>query len=640
MITESLNNSVHHKGPHGYGSLLRIDGNVSFHHNLYAHHSSRNPRPGCYGDMERGGMLDFRNNVVYNWGERPGYTAEDKVALNLVANYYRPGPSTATGVRSLAFIVGGASTNMYAAGNVHEGNPAAAGDNWKMVRVEKPEWVSGARLPVPLEASRVATEPAPGAFSRVLERAGAVLPDRDPVDQRIVREVRSGTGRIVDTPGEAGGWPAYTGTLEVRDTDNDGMPDAWETAHGLNPASAADQNGDNDADGYTNVEEFLNATDPNVRDAETIPWSVRIGESFLRRHPDAVTYDSGSPNQRWNYEQGLMLTALWRLGEHTGDARYHDFVRRNLERYVNEDGSISTYTLADYNLDNIAPGRALLAVYRESGQEKFRRAADTLRQQLRGQPRTNEGGFWHKKIYPYQMWLDGLFMAQPFAAVYTETFGDAGSFDDIVKQFLLVGKHTRDSATGLFYHGWDESRQQRWADPATGRSPSFWARAMGWYMMALVDVLDVLPADHPGREQLLSILRGLAPALLRFRDPGSHLWYQVVDQGNREGNYLEASASAMFAYGFARGANRGYLPPEYRTAAESTFAGLTSNMVTQHPDGSVDLRGTCRSAGLGNKPYRDGSFAYYISEPQRVNDMKGLGPLLLAAIELEQDHRP
>jgi unsaturated rhamnogalacturonyl hydrolase len=159
-------------------------------------------------------------------------------------------------------------------------------------------------------------------------------------------------------------------------------------------------------------------------------------------------------------------------------------------------------------------------------------------------------------------------------------------------------------------------------------------------MMALVDVLDVLPADHPGREQLLSILRGLAPALLRFRDPGSHLWYQVVDQGNREGNYLEASASAMFAYGFARGANRGYLPPEYRTAAESTFAGLTSNMVTQHPDGSVDLRGTCRSAGLGNKPYRDGSFAYYISEPQRVNDMKGLGPLLLAAIELEQDHRP
>lgn len=381
---------------------------------------------------------------------------------------------------------------------------------------------------------------------------------------------------------------------------------------------------------------------PGVRaiPGAALPWSARIGESFLRRHPDAVTYDSGSPNQRWNYEQGLMLTALWQLGEHTGDARYHDFVRRNLERYVKDDGSIATYVLTDYNLDNISPGRVLLALYRESGQEKFRRAADTLRRQLREQPRTKEGGFWHKKIYPHQMWLDGLFMAQPFAAAYAKTFEDARAFDDIVNQFVLVGRHTRDSATGLFYHGWDESRKERWADSATGRSPSLWARAMGWYIMALVDVLDVLPADHPGREQMLSILRGLAPALLRFRDPGTHLWYQVVDQGNREGNYLESSASAMFAYSFARGANRGYLPPEYRAAAESTFAGLTRGMVTLHPDGSVDLRGTCRSAGLGNTPYRDGSFAYYISEPQRVNDMKGLGPLLLAAIELEQDHRP
>jgi unsaturated rhamnogalacturonyl hydrolase len=367
-----------------------------------------------------------------------------------------------------------------------------------------------------------------------------------------------------------------------------------------------------------------------------VAWSVRIGESFLLRHPDAVTYDSGSPNQRWNYEQGLMLTALWRLGEQSGDTTYRTFVRRNLDRYVGDDGKIATYDRTDYNLDNISPGRAVLALLRDTGQEKYRRAADTLAQQLREQPRTHEGGFWHKKIYPFQMWLDGLYMAQPFAAAYARMSGDAGAFDDIVKQFVLIAGHTRDSATGLFFHGWDESRQQRWADPVTGRSPMFWGRAIGWYMMGLVDVLDEIPEGQPGREQLLAILRDLAASLVRFRDPATHLWYQVVDQSAREGNYLEASSSAMFAYGFAKGANRGYLNAEYRVVAESTFAGLTRTLVTLHPDGTLDLRGTCRSAGLGGTPYRDGSYAYYISEPQRVNDMKGLGPLLLAAIELER----
>ncbi len=366
------------------------------------------------------------------------------------------------------------------------------------------------------------------------------------------------------------------------------------------------------------------------------PWSVRIARSFIVRHPGAVTYDSATPDRKWNYEQGLMLQSFLRMGEKTGDPEYFEFVRSNIDQYVNEHGVIRTYDLSAYNLDNIAPGRALLALYRQTGEPKYRAAADSLRRQLRGQPRTREGGFWHKKIYPYQMWLDGLFMAEPFYAAYAAQFNEPGAFDDIVNQFVWIEKHTRDPATGLLYHAWDASRQQNWSDPVTGRSPNFWSRAMGWYAMALVDVLDLLPPDHPGRKQLLRILHNLADALWRVRDPRTSLWYQVTDRPGIPGNYLEASGSAMFAYAYARGANKGYLPKKYSARARDVFRGILQNLVTVGADGLVNLHQTCRGAGLGGVPYRDGSLAYYLGEPRRTNDMKGYGPFLLAAIELER----
>ncbi len=364
-------------------------------------------------------------------------------------------------------------------------------------------------------------------------------------------------------------------------------------------------------------------------------WAVRIAHSFLLRHPGGATYDSSTPDRKWNYEQGLMLHALLRAGDRTGDSAYFEFVRRNIDQYVNENGVIRTYDPEAYNLDNIAPGRALLALYRRTGEGKYRAAADSLRRQLRDQPRTREGGFWHKKIYPYQMWLDGLFMAEPFYAAYAAEFREPGAFDDIVNQFVWIEKHTRDPRTGLLYHGWDASRQQRWSDPATGRSPNFWSRAMGWYAMGLVDVLDVLPPGHPGRQRLLRILNRLADALWRVRDPRTCLWYQVTDRASVPGNYLEASGSAMFAYAFARGANSGFLPKAFLARARSVFRGMLQNMVSIGPDSLVNLHHTCRGAGLGGVPYRDGSIGYYLSEAQRTNDMKGYGPFLLAAIELE-----
>jgi unsaturated rhamnogalacturonyl hydrolase len=366
------------------------------------------------------------------------------------------------------------------------------------------------------------------------------------------------------------------------------------------------------------------------------PWSKRIAESFVLRHPGAVTFDSLSPSEKWNYEQGLMLEALHQMWLFTKDQRYFDFIRRNIDQYVDESGNIRTYKYDDFNLDNVAVGRALLTLFETTENEKYKRAADTLRRQLKNQPRTHEGGFWHKQIYPYQMWLDGLFMAEPFYAWYAKSFKEPDAFNDIVNQYVFIAKHTRDPKTGLLYHGWDESKQQRWVNPETGCSPHFWGRAMGWYVMAIVDVLDFLPKNHPRRHELIAILKDVSAAVLKVRDQKTHLWYQVLDQGKREGNYLEASASCMFTYAFAKGAHKGYLDRKYLTAARESFSGIVTNLVSINTKGFVDLLHTCQGAGLGGSPYRDGSYEYYIGEQQRMNDMKGYGPFLLAAIELEK----
>ena len=365
------------------------------------------------------------------------------------------------------------------------------------------------------------------------------------------------------------------------------------------------------------------------------PWSARIAESFLLRHPNAVTYDTGFTEQKWNYEQGLMLWALYQMSLHSGDAKYSQFVEKNLDQYVEEDGGIKLYRLSDYNLDLIAPGRALLAVYQKTGREKYRIAADTLRKQLRDQPRTTEGGFWHKKIYPYQMWLDGLYMAEPFYAWYAQLHDEAGAYDDIANQFILMAGHTRDSKTGLSYHGWDENKQQPWANKNTGCSPSFWGRAMGWYVMGLVDVLDYFPKEHPQRDTLIAIFKDICAGLLKWRDKETGLWYLVLDKGKKEGNYLESSSAGMFTYAFAKGSREGYLGDEYLHAAEQSFEGILKHHVSIDEQGFIDLHNTIKGAGLGGSQNRDGSFEYYTSEQQRTNDMKGIGPFLLAAIELE-----
>jgi len=284
--------------------------------------------------------------------------------------------------------------------------------------------------------------------------------------------------------------------------------------------------------------------------AQTRPLSAQMADTAMTRIWTDSPNGVGVP-PKWIYDYGVILNGMKSLWLTTGDRRYFDFIRRGVDTFVNDDGSIKTYRVDEYNLDQVRMGSAVLMLYRVTGEAKYKKAVDLIRFQLKDHPRTNEGGFWHKKIYPYQMWLDGLYMAEPFYAEYSTVFGE-NNWDDIANQFIWMEKHTRDEKTGLLYHAWDESKQQKWADKQTGRAPMFWGRAMGWYAMALVDVLDSFPKDHPKRAELIAILNREMNAIAKVQDKSSGEWWLILDMPGKEKNYLEASSSAMFMLTCAR----------------------------------------------------------------------------------------
>jgi len=353
--------------------------------------------------------------------------------------------------------------------------------------------------------------------------------------------------------------------------------------------------------------------------------------------PKGQTAEQAQQNRPavWNYEMGVVLMGFEKLSLLNGEKKYLAYTKNIIDHFITADGSIRTYELEEYNSDNIPTGRQLLYLYKSTGEEKYKIAAALLYKQLTWQPRNKAGGYWHKLKYPTQMWLDGLYMMEPFAAEYAAMFGDTKKFDDIVNQFILMEKHSRDDKTGLLYHGWDESRLQRWANPKTGLSPEFWSRAMGWYMMALVDVLDYLPAKYQRRAELVNILNRLTTALVKFQDAKEGVWWQVTDKANQPLNYLESSASAMFVYAMAKALNKKYISKNFLPAVTRAYNGVVKNFVQTDAAGNVHYLHAVAGAGLGGTPYRDGSYDYYVNEPKRDDDLKAIGPFVQACIEYE-----
>ncbi|MET0752756.1 MAG: glycoside hydrolase family 88 protein [Pyrinomonadaceae bacterium] len=369
-----------------------------------------------------------------------------------------------------------------------------------------------------------------------------------------------------------------------------------------------------------------------ARAQKSAPLSERLADTAMNR----IWVDDGNPAgipRSWTYEQGVTSEAMEAVWYATGDAKYFNHIKTGMDFWLNEDGTHKDYKLEEYNIDHITPGRAMLMLYKVLGDAKYKKSIDLFRSQLKTHPRTNEGGFWHKKIYPFQMWLDGLYMGEPFYAEYSAAFGE-DNFDDIANQFVWMEKHARDAKTGLLYHGWDESKQQKWANKETGQSPHVWGRAMGWYAMALVDVLDTFPKTNPRRAELVAILNREAEAIAKYQDKDG-LWWDIIDLAGKGKNYHESSASAMFVYALAKGVRQGNLPEKYLQTANKGWIGIKKEFIKEKADGTLDWEGTVSVSGLGGNPYRDGSFDYYMSEKLRTNDAKGLGPAIMAAVEME-----
>lgn len=368
--------------------------------------------------------------------------------------------------------------------------------------------------------------------------------------------------------------------------------------------------------------------------SDNLKWSERMALSVMKRHPKAYQIDE-MKEPKWDYVHGLVLTSIEKLYKKTNDKKYYDYIKNYADATIDSVGVIKSYKFENYNIDMITAGRILFNLYDTTKDQRYLTVLKLLRKQIQEQPRTESGGFWHKKVYPNQMWLDGLYMGEPFYTQYTTQYENGENLNDIAKQFELIQAHTTDEKSGLLYHGWDESKQMPWADKVTGCSPNFWSRSIGWYVMALVDVLDYFPKEHPKRNELIGYLNNISNALVKVQDK-SGLWYQVTDKGGSEGNYLESSGSSMFAYAMAKGANKGYLPKKFKKIACKAFKGLTKQLIKIDADGEITITQACAVAGLGGKPYRDGSYSYYVNERKKDNDPKATGSFILAALELDK----
>ena len=370
-------------------------------------------------------------------------------------------------------------------------------------------------------------------------------------------------------------------------------------------------------------------------------WAEIITRSEMKRCPQ-VCYTDSKTKLKWSYTGGLKVSAMLDVYEATKDEEIRTYVMQYADSFITADGNIVSYKLTEYNIDMINSGKCLFQFYRLTGEERFKKAMYLLRSQLETHPRNVDGGFWHKKVYPNQVWLDGVYMATPFLAEYTATFDSDNkeAYADVVNQILMAARHNYDPKTGLFRHACDVSRQMGWADPETGQSQHCWGRALGWYMMAIVDALPFIPEGVEGRDSILVILQTIAKGVDKYKDKKTGLWYQVMDEPNRKGNYLESSCSAMFIYSLLKAVRLGYLPKKYKALAQRSYKSFVKRFiywsVEQTEDGSTanlaNIGSCCAVAGLSKD--RPGTFDYYINEKKQDNDPKVVGPFIRASLEM------
>jgi unsaturated rhamnogalacturonyl hydrolase len=358
-------------------------------------------------------------------------------------------------------------------------------------------------------------------------------------------------------------------------------------------------------------------------------WSIRIANSIHAQFPDPAKLGG------FNYTQGMIADALVAIAHRTGRTAEFDYVQRWLDRFVQPDGTIDpqAYPPKLYSLDRVRPGPALLWTFDRTKDEKYLKAAKVLATQLDEQPRTSDGGYWHRSTYPNQMWLDGIYMADVFSVQFAERTNQPKYFDDAVHQITTIYRHVHDPKTGLFYHGWDETKTRPWANKETGASPEFWGRSIGWYGMAMADILDWLPADHPGRKEVLPIFQAYCASIVKYQDRDTAMWWQIIDKPTAQKNYVETSCSLMFAYALTRGVQRGWLPPEYLEPARRATRGILNREVDLLPNDCMAIRGTVIVGTLGGN---GGFYDTYVNDRVVTNDQKSLGAFMYLSMALSE----
>lgn len=366
-----------------------------------------------------------------------------------------------------------------------------------------------------------------------------------------------------------------------------------------------------------------------------LDWSVRMADSELVRGLPGTNVDS--PRFKWDYSAGVGLKAFLDLYETVGDQKYYDAVYTFSDKVVSEDGSIKTYSVEEYNIDRINTGKAFFRIYDKTGDPKYKKALDLLRSQLDGHPRNDDGGLWHKAIYPHQMWLDGLYMGGPFYAEYTARYGQKEAYQDLINWFRTMDEHCYDPGTDLYRHACDVSRQMPWADKETGWSDHCWGRGMGWFFMSAVDAIEFIPKDEPGREVVEMVIGKLGAMVKRMQDPETGVWYQVIDRSGDEGNFFESTCTAMFTYCLVKAVRLGYLDRSYLKVARKAYDGFIKTFVTEDENGLLNVSNCCAGAGLGGTPYRAGDYNYYINEARRSNNsIFANGPFIMAGVEFSK----